>query len=239
MGKGPGFHACNRAIQSKNSKLIKQRCHTPGCPTVPTVVEIAKKVCPNDQNVHGCTDQGLMHCGGSTHPRFQAFAKLVLQTAPEYAVSRLAYAHGALYYMRSEAYTRAVLQSTDVTVAIKCKAAMRLVAPMFNQWKVDLAKLGTAQEWPGRSKFEMLHETSPDSPPLPWEFRAYRKVIKFNETLLVFKEMLCSRPKQPTTRPSTEACCVEKRTKHLAAAPKHNSQSDCSRCSLDQVIKQL
>jgi len=89
-----------------------------------------------------------------------------------------------------------------------------------------------------------LHETK--SAVMPWVFTAYRKIVRFSraymrgtrhvwEHLLIVKQMVCSKPKPPTTRPSQENCCVTKVTHECP----HNKHAAVGKCGLVQVMKQM
>lgn len=167
------------------------------------------------------------------------FSTEVMATDPHNALARLAYINGKIYYLTSKYRMSAVLASTDVTVAVDCQTAMPLVAPLFQTWKFDEAHEAMAQDaTPDQPRTEHLHETSPLVAALPWEFKAYRKVMRFNTTMLIYKEMLCSRPKPPTTRPSSEACCVDKRIVE-SSQPEQIGTDVQTDCSMAQVMKQL
>ena len=96
------------------------------------------------------------------------------------------YARGKVYFIKGPSQTcSTALQSTDVTVAVDCGVAMPLVAPSFENWPISETQLGMAEDaTPHSAKTEYLHETSPLVAGLPWDFKAYRKVIKFNGTLV-------------------------------------------------------
>jgi len=168
------------------------------------------------------------------------YSKAVMTTDPHNALARLAYVDGKLYYLLSRYNSRATISTTDVTVAIDCPAAMAMVSPLFRKWKLDKAYMGSAQEaTPYLPWTELLHETSPSVAALPWEFRAYRKVLQFNSSLLIYKEVLCSQPKQPTTRPSTEICCENKRMVETSPASQsvNKAASDTGTCTMAEVMK--
>jgi len=154
---------------------------------------------------------------------------------PQSRFSRLAYGDGTLYYMAAPPGLRYTLQKTDVTVAINCGHSMPLVKQAFRNWNVKKSEFGNGLEATERALDINLHETSPFTKPLPWRFKAYKKVIQFKNQLIV-KEMLCSQPKPPTTRPSQESCCVDKRSVDQAGLTDTKNQATCS---LAQVIRQF
>jgi len=161
-----------------------------------------------------------------------------MTTDPHNALARLAYNNGKLYYLLSRYNNHATISSTDVSVAIDCPAVMALLTPIFRKWTFAQAYMGKAQEaTPYLPWTEQLHETSPSTAALPWTFRAYRKVLQFNVSMLIYKEVLCSQPKTPTTRPSTENCCVNKRMVSIDTS----DATPCGpgHCTLSEVMKHL
>ena len=111
---------------------------------------------------------------------------VVTEAQDDGTISRLAYLNGKLFCFKSQFSSRVQLLSTDVTVAVNCNAVMSLAAPLFLAWKVDDSKLGKSEDaTPGRFHTEILHETSPDVPGLPWEFKAYRKVVRFRVMMIL------------------------------------------------------
>ena len=117
--------------------------------------------------------------------RFGSQVMVANPAFPATAVARLAYAQGKVYYLSAPMGKGAVLAFTDVAVAVECAPAMGLLAPSFQNWPVSEAQLGKAEDaTPHTSKIEFLRETSPLVAGLPWEFKAYRKVVKFNGMLV-------------------------------------------------------
>jgi len=169
------------------------------------------------------------------------FAKAVtVESNPKVAnaFTRLAYAQGKLYYLRSSTIDpaktrRATLSSTDVTLFVDCDHAFSLVNNSFHNWVItpdDYEKSFEA----GQPRNESLHETSKYAGTFPWQFRAFKKVVPWDKHLVV-KEMLCSRPKPPTTRPSQEKCCVRKRIEANTVRAPHKT----GQCKLKDLMKQL
>jgi len=148
--------------------------------------------------------------------------------------SRLAYGNGKLYYMNMPYNNRAILVSTDVTILVDCPSVMALILPIFESWPVHDDQIGKVHEASEHPEFALLHETSPFAAALPWQFNAYRKVVQLGD-YLVLKEVLCSKPKPPTTRPSKEGCCTNKRV--IAANTQHALPENA--CSLMQTMQQL
>ena len=135
---------------------------------------------------------------------------------------------------------RARLERMDVTLFNTCEDVWALTNQTFYDWKVDPADYGKAVEAPekpsvkgqGHPNYVNLHETTPAGPAMPWQFRAYRKVVPWNNRLIL-KEVVCSQPKQPSTRPSQENCCVRKRIITSATPAKK------SNCPYGEIAKQL
>jgi hypothetical protein len=164
--------------------------------------------------------------------------------------SRMAYAKGGLYFLTVGMEERARLERMDVTLFNACEDVWALTNQTFYDWKVDPADYGKAVEAPekpsvkgqGHPNYANLHETTPAGPAMPWQFRAYRKLFEWKGQMngklverLIAKEMVCSLPKQPSTRPSQEKCCVRKR---MLISPVHVKQP-LSSCLLDEVMKQM
>jgi hypothetical protein len=180
------------------------------------------------------------------------------KSGPQYTIARLAYANGKLYYLQGRSGVNSLLMSTDVTVAVPCAAVLPMFKKSFEGWGWTIDKKGKwtiAEEHigspeiadakngftysVGKRKVECkgcksvgLHETK--SAVMPWVFRAYRKIVRF-KNLLIVKQMVCSKPKPPTTRPSQENCCVTKITHECP----HNKHAAVGKCGLVQVMKQM
>jgi len=147
--------------------------------------------------------------------------------------TRLAYVKGKIYYMASPmAPKRANLYSTDVTMAVNCDAAFALTNTSFYNWEVSASNYGKALS-SGFQDFELQESAAPVT--FPWRFEAYKKVVQWGAQHLVSKEMLCSKPKPPTTRPSSESCCTRKRVISLSTA----SDTADSTCTLKELMEQL
>ena len=166
------------------------------------------------------------------------FSTEVIAEAPANAIARLAYVGGKVYYLKCMPDTAATLVSTDVRVNIDCAGIIPLFAPQFKNWTLDHAQIGRAQDaTPGKAKTVYLHETSLAAAPLPWDFKAYRKIVHFQDQL-IYKEVVCVVPTPPTTRPSQEACCVTKRF----VAAQNESFVPCAKpggCSSSEVLKNV
>jgi hypothetical protein len=171
-------------------------------------------------------------------------AKPVLETQWQLArPTRLAFADGKLYHMSTTVGQRSQLRSTDATLVIDCGAVWNATNQSFVDWEISEANYGKAMEAPGTRTelgdvhYENLTEISALGAKLPWQFQAFKKVVRSkNETIA--KEMLCSRPRMPTTRPTKESCCVRKRVlgKVLAAS---GSTAGFSTCTTEELTKQL
>merc|ERR1711924_576931 len=104
----------------------------------------------------------------------------------------------------------------------------------FSNWTIDDTKFGIPEDAsPGHE--ETVHLSEGSSARLPWVFKAYRKVIKINNKMVI-KKTVCARPKPPTTRPSLESCCVDK-TEIEMAATDHGGNN--SKCKMETVMKLL
>lgn len=145
-------------------------------------------------------------------------------------IVRTAYANGKLYYLSAGHQQRAVLMSTDVTLQVKCADVMPLMGPLMKAWSVDASAqgAGSSDSSNTRTVDVDLQEGTAEAT-FPWEFNAYKKVVQIGSSV-VSKELVCSKPKQPNTRPTTESCCVEKRlekeTSQGEAAALNNGCSD-------------
>merc|ERR1712224_1123175 len=81
------------------------------------------------------------NCGtGVKHEKLSHYSKEVTALYPAYAVARLAYASGKLYYLNSKKDIAATLVSTDVRVSIDCASILPLFAPRFKNWTLDHAR---------------------------------------------------------------------------------------------------
>jgi hypothetical protein len=126
----------------------------------------------------------------------------------------------------------------------------------FYDWGVAEADFGKALQAPskdvtdqGNVHYETLPEITAVGAKMPWQFQAYKKVVRSQDGVLVAKEMVCSRPRilpagcvtagttgcKATTRPSKERCCVRKRQ---LAAPVSGS-AGYSTCTAEELLKQL
>ena len=128
---------------------------------------------------------------------------------------------------------RARLERMDVTLFNACEEVWSLTNQTFYDWKVDPSDYNRAVVASEKPHYENLHETSPAGPAMPWQFNAYRKVVDWNGKLIA-KEMVCSQPKQPSTRPSKQKCCLRKRVLSTVV-----SKPSASNCAFWEVAKQL
>merc|ERR1712110_1208583 len=99
---------------------------------------------------------------------------------------------------------------------------MSLLDPKFEKWPIG--EHGKGYQASKTAEYVDLHETSVQTPRMPWEFRAYRKTLQIGGKL-ISKRMVCSRPKQPTTRPTLEQCCADK---YVQAAVEADQERSCS-----------
>jgi len=152
--------------------------------------------------------------------------------------TRLAYANGKLYYVHSPTRQRATLRSTDVTLFVNCEDAFAIANESFHSWIIPEADYGKSFEaTPGQPRIESLHEVSKYAGSFPWQFTAFKKVVPMGQDVII-KEMLCSRPKPPTTRPSQERCCVRKRMEASSNSLASTGSSEQG-CTLEALMKQL
>jgi len=127
---------------------------------------------------------------------------------------------------------RATLRSTDVTLFVDCNEAFHLANKSFHNWVIpeaDYEKPAFAEQ-----QIENLHEGSKYAGTFPWKFTAFKKAVPWGKHLVV-KEMLCSVPKPPTTRPSQEKCCVRKRIEENA----FSNDVGNGKCTIKSLLKQL
>jgi len=176
--------------------------------------------------------KGQKDWGRVAKPIFQTLAIMGRPT-------RLAIANGKLYSMTTTVDMRAQLRATDATLVINCGALWQATDKAFQNWKVDAASYGKALQAPGKTvanvgtglHHEVLNEITATGAKMPWQFQAFKKVVRARNGL-VTKEMICSRPRMPTTRPSQEKCCVRKRQLNKKKYGK-------SLCPAKELMKQL
>lgn len=179
----PGLTLQSYLVPMNGSDVKQVRLYmTVGTATDSTSTGVAKMI---RVNVNAIDRQLLADSKAIPLADFALFTKEVMTTGPNYAFSRLAYVRGKVYYIKGMIGTTSVLASTDIKVAIPCGAAMAMVAPLFQRWPVSQAQLGKAEDaTPGSARTEFLRETSPMVAGLPWEFKAYRKVVNFQDKLV-------------------------------------------------------
>ena len=131
---------------------------------------------------------------------------------------------------------RATLKSTDVTLQVNCDHLMPIMSPVLKNWQVQTSEhgSGSAQYAGSKPKFVDLHEGAVLGGKFAWDFRAYKKNINIGGTMYT-KELVCSKPKQPNTRPTTESCCVQKRIR-----TQESETASCKdECTAIDIIKIL
>jgi len=230
-GNGDGFRGTikEQSIERININALLKWVRANGAVRLPVCVSNSWKT-PCDQRLKPPTKN-------DDAEQWKHFSKTVNAVTPrrDSRFSRLAYADGKLYYLLTAKEKRATLRSADVTLFVDCDEAFALTNQSFHNWVIPPEDYEQSFEaTPGQPRYEDLHETSKYAGTFPWEFRAFKKVVPWYEHLVV-KEMLCSKPKPPTTRPSQEKCCVRKRIEsNVASALNKNGQ-----CKIADLIKQL
>lgn len=107
---------------------------------------------------------------------------------PRSAIGRLAYADGKVYFLNDpnnfKFDTQSVkLQQMDVTLAVDCPSVMSVFAESFANWAINETAFGFPEDAsPGHMETVYLSEGS--TARLPWAFKAYRKVIQVDNTLV-------------------------------------------------------
>lgn len=150
--------------------------------------------------------------------------------------TRLTYADGKLFYLFGQPRKRATLRSTDVTLFVPCGSVFARVNESLHNWVIPEADYGKSFDaTPGRPFNVSLHEGTKYAKALPWQFTAFKKAVAWGDHLVI-KELLCSQPRPPTTRPSKEKCCVRKRIEADKFADKPKSTGDCK---LQTLMKSL
>jgi len=144
--------------------------------------------------------------------------------APMFA--RMSYADGKLYYMSAHDGFRAQLRATDVTLQVNCKALMPMLKPSFRA--IQTSQMANGKVFTALPHFVGLHEGSMYARRFPWHFMAYKKLQHVRNATMV-KLVVCSKPKQPNTRPSGESCCVDKYTEaSRAIGDKSSNRHTCN-----------
>lgn len=163
--------------------------------------------------------------------------EVIAEQGPSTSIVRLAFADAKIFYMSAGYNMRYQLKSTGVTMSVLCDV-MDLTAGAFKNWTVTEDNYGKMQQAP--PEVVQLHETSPYVPAMPWQFEAFKKVVRWRtpqgDNTLIIKEMLCSRPQPPTTRPSQENCCTRKRVElDAGTVPEpHISAETCTAAELSK-----
>lgn len=148
--------------------------------------------------------------------------------------TRMAYAGGKLFYVYDKPYQRSTVRSTSVTMAIPCDHIFGVTDTSLRSWVIDASDYGVSKA--STSTSESLREGSIYADRLPWEFTAFKKAVIWGN-YLVIKEMVCTKPQPPTTRPSQETCCTRKRVEAKPASVASNSNTGCT--DLKDLVYQM